>query len=216
MHTISAKSLSAYESGSDAEEILKQQDGYILALARKKVLRTGVHTDVLDLEIDELAQNSRIKLWLALQKTQIINLKAYIRCIVHTEAVNLVRQRKDTLPLLEDIEDELTYANVMVMPGEGMQDPSWELEQKELFMEQISRITDAVVELPPRQREAMICSLKDEIDDLLQLLRAFRHHQIDIEAVNWPGEKIAKQRLKASLSFTRKKLRPLMNRSVLL
>ncbi len=172
MHISNTNSLPTYDDSPDVEEILRQQDGYILALARKKVSRNGIHPGLLDLEIDELAQNIRIKLWCALQKTQIIDLQAYIRCIAYTESVNLVRKRKFIVPLPEDKDGELFQGDVLVMPSEGMQDPSWEFEQKELMTEYMNKIVDAVVMLPPRQQEAT-----DE------------------------------HRLKASLSFGRKKLR---------
>src|SRR6266700_2232837 len=207
MHISNTNSLPTYDDSPDVEEILRQQDGYILALARKKVSRNGIHPGLLDLEIDELAQNIRIKLWCALQKTQIIDLQAYIRCIAYTESVNLVRKRKFIVPLPEDKDGELFQGDVLVMPSEGMQDPSWEFEQKELMTEYMNKIVDAVVMLPPRQQEAMICSLNDQIDDSPRLLRALRHHEIDIEMVNWPEEKTDEHRLKASLSFGRKKLR---------
>lgn len=204
----------AYNSDTTVEEILKQQDAYIVSLARKIVLRNGVHSNMINFEIDEIAQNARIKLWLALQKTQITNLKAYIQRIVCNESVNLIRQSKYILPLLEDKDDEFTQGNLLMIQEERMQDPSWEYEKKELMTEYISSLVDAVITLPSRQQEAMICSLKDEIEDLPQLSTAFRQHKIDIEAVNWPEERIDKQRLKASRSFSRKKLRSLMSTSL--
>ena len=214
MHMSKTNDIPAYNSDTTVEEILKQQDAYIVSLARKIVLRNGVHSNMINFEIDEIAQNARIKLWLALQKTQITNLKAYIQRIVCNESVNLIRQSKYILPLLEDKDDEFTQGNLLMIQEERMQDPSWEYEKKELMTEYISSLVDAVITLPSRQQEAMICSLKDEIEDLPQLSTAFRQHKIDIEAVNWPEERIDKQRLKASRSFSRKKLRSLMSTSL--
>src|SRR5436305_2965708 len=57
---------SAFDSDYDAnqiDEILRQNDDYILALAVEEVPRHIASPDVLDLEIHELAQRSRIKLW---------------------------------------------------------------------------------------------------------------------------------------------------------
>src|SRR5258708_34615555 len=79
MRITNTNSLPTYDDSSDVEEILRQQDGYILALARKKVSRNGIHPGLLGLEIDELAQNLRIKRCLAVRNTQILALQASIR-----------------------------------------------------------------------------------------------------------------------------------------
>src|SRR5256885_16695694 len=87
--------------------ILRRNDDYILTLAREKVPRHIASPEVLDLEIHELAQRSRIKLWRALQKRHITHLKAYIRRIVHSESMDMVRSYKPDLPLPVDEDGEL-------------------------------------------------------------------------------------------------------------
>src|SRR5579884_1981935 len=197
---------SAYDSDFDAEEILERHDEYIMSLARKNIPRNIVPSEDMDLEIDELAQNSRIKLWLALRKQQITYLKAYIRRILQTETVNMVRQRKLTLPLPIDEDGELYQGNLLVTASEEMQDPLDELEREETIAEYITKTIDDVLKLPSHQQFAMICSLKDQLDDLLLLIEGFKDHNVDIEEVNWPEEKEKIQRIRASLSIARKKL----------
>ena len=142
------------------DEVLRQNDGYILALAREKVPRHIASPEVLDLEIHELAQRSRIKLWRTLQKRHITHIKPYIRCIVHSESMDMVRCYKPDLPLPVDEDGELYQGDVLMVSGEGMQDPLYELEQKEMATEYITQAVDVLRSFPPCQRQVMICSLK--------------------------------------------------------
>jgi DNA-directed RNA polymerase specialized sigma24 family protein len=211
MMTISTlRGASPFDSDYDAneiEEILGQNEDYILALARDKVPRHIASPEVLDLEIHELAQRTRIKLWRTLQKSRITHIKAYIRCIVHSASMDMIRGFKPDLPLPLDEEGELYQGNVLLAPGEGMQDPLYELEQKESIAEYITQVVAILHTLPPCQRRVMICSLKDQLDDVSTLAQVCKNFEIDIEAVKWPSKKKEVLNLRASLSITRKKLR---------
>lgn len=197
------------------EELLEQHDPYIVALARKQVPRNITSPETLADDIDELAQNTRIRLWMSLQKGSIANPRAYIRSIVYTEAVNMVRRHKPAFQLPLDDYGELYQGRLLLSPGEGMQDPSVELEEEEMTTEFIQTTVDAVLKLPPRQQQAMICSLKDQLDNILTLVESFRDKQVDIESMHWPEEKDEAQRLYASLSIAWKKLRTLKQSYVL-
>ena len=194
---------------NEIDEILRQNDGYILTLAREKVPRHIASPDVLDLEIHELAQRSRIKLWRALQKRHITHVKAYIRRIVHSESMDILRSYKPDLPLPVDEDGELYQGDVLVALSEGMRDPLYELEQKEMAAEYITQAVDALSSFPPCQQHVMICSLKDQLDDVLLLTKAFKKFEINIESMRWPSIKKEVKNLKASLSAARKKLRSL-------
>lgn len=201
---------SVFDSDYDVkeiDEILSQNDGYILALAREKIPHHIASQEVLDMEIHELAQRSRIKLWRMLQTKHITHIKAYIRCIVHSESIDMVRRYKPILPLPVDEDGELHQGKVLVAPSEGMQDPLYELELKELAAEYITHIVDVLRSLPPCQKQVMICSLKDQLDDVLTFTKAFKKFEINIDTVRWPAKKKEMKNLKASLSMARKKLR---------
>jgi DNA-directed RNA polymerase specialized sigma24 family protein len=203
-------SASVVESNYDANEIneiLSQNDGYILALAREKVPRNIASPEVLDLEIHELAQRSRIKLWRMLQTRHITHVKAYIRFIVHSESIDMIRRYKPNLPLPIDEEGELYQGKVLVELGVGMRDPLFELENKEMAAEYIMHIVDVLRSLPHCQKQVMICSLRDQLDDVLILRMAFKKFEINIDTVRWPSKKKEVNNLKASLSTARKKLR---------
>jgi len=74
-------------SKDEANAILEDLDGFILRLARKNIPRNFLVQSEMNLEIDDLAQNIRVKLWLAMGKGTLINVKAYLRSIAYTEAV---------------------------------------------------------------------------------------------------------------------------------
>jgi hypothetical protein len=63
-----------------------------------------------------------------------------------------------------------------------------------------------VVSLPPRQRLAMACLLRDYMDDIVQMEAIFKMYGIDVGAARWPSGKAEKRLLLASLSVARQKL----------
>jgi DNA-directed RNA polymerase specialized sigma24 family protein len=198
--------LSHYDSDYDVDELLEQYDTYIGILARQKIPRNVIPLEMLSDEIDELAQRIRIKLWQISQKKQIIYPKAYISCIAYTESVDIVRHYKATLSLLVHKACETHQCNSNMVANEGVQDPSEKLEQEEVRIEWIKRVVEEICKLPPRQQHAILCSLKDQIEDFLPLIEALRNRGVEIEEMDWPNEREEVQRLRASLSIARKKL----------
>src|SRR5947209_7874286 len=191
----------------DIEKILEDFDGYIRSLVERKVPRALMPRETLNMEVDDIVQNVRIKLWQALQRREIINLGAYIRCIIHTECVNMVRGHKPILPLPINEEGELYQGKVLVAPGQGMQDPAYEFEYQEALADWMMEIVDAVLALPQQQRHAMLSVLKDWSNDVLPLANALIDRGVDLEAVYWPKEKEELHTLRVSRSIARKKLR---------
>ena len=194
---------SAYDN--DADEILERYDMYIVALAQKRVPQNCVRIEALHDEIDELAQNVRIKFWLAIQKKRINNPQAYIRSIVYTEVVNITRRSPSALPFPLNKDGELYQCNPIIVQSQEMQDPICEVEQKEAIDELLEEATEEILRLPPQQQRAMICSLKEHLDDSLLVLNALGKH-VDIEEIRWPEKGKELRSLRSSLSVARKKL----------
>ena len=192
---------------SDVDEILEHYDGFIRTLARKNMPRTITSADVIDLDIDELAQITRLKLWLALQKQDIRNMNAYIRRIVHNEAINMVRQHKPIMSLLTDDEGEPYLAHTMIASSQVIQNPAARIEEEEMLSSYSSKVIQIVLDLPPQQRRAMICALKDQIADILPLVDMFLPYGIDVESIHWPKTENELQSMRASLSIARRNLR---------
>ncbi|HYU76684.1 MAG TPA: sigma-70 family RNA polymerase sigma factor [Ktedonobacteraceae bacterium] len=192
---------------ADLADLLERTDPYIMDQVRRQVPRHMLRPEVLDLEIDELAQNVRIKLWQALLQRTIVNLQGYIRTMVRNEVINMLRRSRSCLPLITDEDGELYQGNALINVGEGMVDPAEAAEEKETIQGSIEFAVEAVATLPANQRRALICHLKDQIDDILPLVEAFQKRAIDIKAISWPTEKKEAQVFRTSLSIARKKLK---------
>lgn len=193
-------------------DFLTQYDEYIRTVASKAIPRRLFAREVLDLEIDDLAQSVRIKLWQTLERERpILNPKAYIYRIAYTGAIDILRRHKHTFPLALDEYGELVQDILLaVLRQEGeTQDPAYMLEEKETISEYIRQATELVLLLPRHQQLAILCWLKDLLEDIYPFTQALSERGINLEMVNWPKEKEELHRLKASVSIARKKLRPL-------
>ncbi len=160
----------------------------------------------LDLDADELAQMVRIKLWHVLKDREVVYLKPYIRRIINSEFIDMLRRRKPTQPLPEDIDGEISMGKVIAAASEGIADPAEVIEEQEEAECRMEEIVDAVLELPRRQQHVMICTMQDRVDDPVPLIHALQSRQQDIRAWQWPQKKQDKQLLMASLSYARRNL----------
>ncbi len=197
--------VSEEDSDPDIEEILVRFDSYIVALVEYKARRSSNigRPEVLDLEIDEIAQRVRIKFWKALLVKKINHHRAYIRSIVGNEFNDLGRKRKAPLPLPTDEDGELYMGNVLLSESEGIADPAVEFSKEEA-MDNLMELTARVVtDLPPRMQRAMICHLKEQVDNGIRLIEAFEKHKVNINAISWPNDQVDTGRLKASISPAR-------------
>jgi DNA-directed RNA polymerase specialized sigma24 family protein len=196
----------AYDSDS-GDEFLAAHDVRIQSEARRAIPLGFFSEDVIDLEVDDLAQNIRIKLWASYQQRPITHPGGYIRTIAHTTAIDMVRRHRPTVSLFEDADGELCPGDRLAAQNEGFQDPAYEIELGEIDTDFLTKLMTAILALPPRQKQAMLYALKDCRDYALPLINALKVYGIDIEAMDWPDEPGEVQLLKASLPFARKKLR---------
>jgi len=182
------------------ETILESIDGYIVIQARRLIYRlhTSSYGDVSEIEVDELAQRARIKLWHMLNRGLIHRPYPYVRRIIYSEFIDMKRQQKPALPLIIDDEGGCQ--------AQAVGDPADEVIQHSEDFALLQRIVQMVVDLPPRQQLAMICFLRDEVDDPAQLSIAFYRHHIDITGLQWPLQTEERQLLRASLTVARHKL----------
>ena len=200
-------------SSQAINEILESLDKDIRDLARRNIPRIIISPEVLDIEVDELAQKIRLKLWSALQKDYIVNPKAYARCIARTESIDMVRKHKKipTLP----IDNYCDQGEIIVASGYGMRDPAIEYEQKESLATHTEMIVNGIRELPPCQQYAMLCDLKDCATTIPLLMIALMKYDLGLDVVHWPKEKGALQSIRASHSIARSKLRMRLKREKL-
>jgi DNA-directed RNA polymerase specialized sigma24 family protein len=196
------------ETGESSEEILKRFDWYI-TVQTKRIVRLYpalAHQAVVDLEIDELMQRVRIKLWRTLEKRTILYPHNYIKRMIRNELIDMQRQKKPTLPLPTDEEEQWQFSETTGITLADTHDPADEVEQRMESSSLLEKTVPLVLRLPPRQRLAMMCSLKDRVDDLVQLVDSFKAHQTDIEKLSWPAEHYDRRVLQASLVVARRAL----------
>ena len=124
----------------------------------------------------------------------------------------MTRRQKPYLSL--SIDEEPTH-NEVVIAARHMADPAETMAQQIDAATCLKRMIQAVLALPPRQQNAMICSLKERVDDLRQLIEAFKVYKMDIQAIQWPAGKAEKQLLHASLVPAKKTLAKSLGRTSL-
>ena len=201
----------AYDSDPD-EEFLVKHDADIRAEAWRIFLSGRFPVDTFDFDLNELTQTMRIRLWKACQKQVIDNPRAYIRKIASTAAVDLVRHHKPSVYLSAALNGEPGPDNSrLAQTGILLQDPAHEIELEEIESTLLSKLVEPILGLPPRQKQAMLCSLKEHQNDVPALIQALKDKGIDFETLYWPEEEHEKRLLKASLSVARKKLRGLLS-----
>ncbi len=184
--------------------LLEQQDPYIRKLAFEML-----HFDP---RFDELVQLSRIKLWQAAKARVILNHKAYIRCIVRSAYIELMRQKKNEDQLLVNEDGELVRGHILCGSSEGLRDPLVVLESREDLLERLNMLLDIAITLPPKQRKAFLCQLKERIDDPALLVEICRARNLDIESEELSGDQIEKHKQAASYTWAKKRARKLMQR----
>jgi DNA-directed RNA polymerase specialized sigma24 family protein len=206
----SASTVRSDEKNTNIEAVLVQYDAY---LAKQVYDCMRLHPDVirpelLDLETDELVQRVRIKFWHALEDKHIEYPKTYIKRIVNSEFIDLVRRIKPryTLDLPVDEEGELYQGHMLIAISGGMADPALEYEEQVKASERIQEVVDAVLALPARQQHALICDMRDRVDDLEALTKAFKERKANIEQWQWPEQRHEKLLLRASLAYARLKV----------
>ncbi|MBA2395826.1 MAG: sigma-70 family RNA polymerase sigma factor [Ktedonobacteraceae bacterium] len=184
------------------EAILEDVDGFIIVQARKLMgwhLIAG-HAELDTLEVDELIQRVRIKLWKMLEKGPILHPYSYARRIVYSEFIDMKRQQKQLLPLPDEENDGFYPLK------SHMADPADEVIQSMEVSSLLQQLAQMLMDLPPRQQTAMICHLYHQVDDLGQLRSVLTKYGLDRKMIEWPEEKTARRTLLASLLVARQKL----------
>lgn len=206
MDTDHVPRLSAYDSDPCIEEILVWCDPYIRIYALKYVPRNVCHCDTIDLDIDEIAQITRIKLWHMLQTQTIENPKAYAKRISFNEGVNMVRGSDGSLPLQMSEDGELIQG-CLVGRGEAKNNPETLLEEQEETDELITIVADALSGMGKcqRQQQATISRLKEQWDDFPRLAAILKSRNIDSE-VKYAEDGYERQKLQSCYSPAKRKL----------
>lgn len=203
---------SGYKDDPD-NEFLAEHNRYIEIIVRKTMPIDLFSYEVIDLEIDEIIQNIRIKLWKAHQKCSIEKPISYIKVVAQTTIVDMVRRHRSIMSLSTDENGEENSSNRLVAYNEGYRDPAYEVEIQEIDADFLKTLVEAILSLPPRQLQSVLYNLKDYRDDVIPLTNALKTHKIDVEAMDPLDDESEIYLFKASLSIARKKLQLLWSKS---
>ena len=189
------------------EEILNEVNRMLKRIAREHLPGTIILRGTEEMEADDLAQHTLIKLWEEMQKKTITHYRAYARSIMHNAAMDMVRRHRPTgqLPLNEH--GELMQGQLLFAGSELADDPARQIERRDSLTCSMRMMVSDVLALPPQQRRAMICELKDQLADLLPLAEAFLERGVDIRPSHWSKDQRELRSQRVSLAVARKKLR---------
>lgn len=194
-------------SATRTDEILNDVNRMLTRIAREYLPGRVVLRGSEEMEADDLAQHALIKLWEELQKQTITHYRAYARSILHNAAMDMVRRYRPTGQLPFNEHGELLQGQVLFAHSEVADDPMQQIEQQDTLVCFLRMLVIDVLALPPQQRRAMICELKDQIADLLPLAEAFGERGVDIRVINWSEDRRELRSQRVSLAVARKKLR---------
>ncbi len=172
---------SAEQASMSIEEFLSYYDAYIQQLTWGKFPRSRILTGLVELEIDEVVQLTRIKLWNILQHHTISHPKLYIRLVVQSQIVNMLRQRKRFILLCLDEEEESTAWINFFGPIWGAMDPAEEYEARNLIVSVVEETVKQALTFPARQQLAFLCLLKEQFGGEAYLSEIFEKWHIDFE-----------------------------------
>ncbi len=189
------------------EDIVEDYHAYITVLARRYVPRKMIRPELMEDEVEDIVQETRIRLWktLMVKNVQIGCFEGYIACIVRNLCRDIGRRRVlYTLPV--DAVGELQQGCTLILQ-EGGQEPGYELEQGEQFAARVVWMVDVILKLPQKQRHAVIALLNKHREITSPVLRTLEKRGVNVEAIQMASESDTLSRQRASLSVARKRLR---------
>src|SRR5438128_406102 len=122
----------AEKGNASHEETLIALNAFIEFYAGKVVHDNckNLSRDARDQLKQEVAQNTRIKIWSALQVRKIEHLKAYTITTVYHELISIVRHKRKNVQMLTDEMEGIEQNSVMVAQDEMLYNPAYVLERR--------------------------------------------------------------------------------------
>ena len=182
---------------------VQEQEYLFVFLISLKMLQ-GKSFDARD-SAQELTQKAFYKYCRLVRRTTIIYPRAYLRKILHSVLIDDARQARNELSLETDEQGELVVGSIV--NGSRDEDPAEIVYQKQVINDWLEKVIPDILTLPAGQLHALICHLKEKIDDLQGLTMAFKRHGVDIEGMQWPTDKKALQSARSLLCLAQKKMR---------
>jgi DNA-directed RNA polymerase specialized sigma24 family protein len=154
-------------------------------------------------EYEDVAHEAFLKFWLLYDNQPIRSPKAYIRRIVYTVMIDMIRKYRphffQALPVDEDGELREGYLLTGSTVSSDQNNPEWLVVEREELQERMAELMHALHNLHARQQAAAVCHLWKKVDDVLAMLDVLQKKGITCEW-EWPAEPVERQRLQASFS----------------
>ena len=201
------------------EDLLEQYNfEYILDKVKRKtaLLSKLMHRDVLDLELEIIAEEVYVHFWQKLldQKEEPIRqLEAYLARMINNRCCDAFRQfkRSGSAKLFSMLEGEALHEeNALIRLSLGMDNPALEYDRKYGLAYLCHRIAFAISRLPKKQKLAMTCWVLERVDNMAWMMEALTLYGVNID-VQWPPNKEMKRVLEASLPAARKSVANYLN-----
>src|SRR5260370_2999932 len=158
---------------------------------------------------EEIALEVYDKFWQRLLKGPIQNHPAYIGRMIHNKCVDCMRRYiTEAYHIVQSNNEgglDILESDQVMADSEGLRDPAEEFEYKAAIEEAYQRVTAAIAELPPRQRQAAAWHLLHKADDPQFLMKLFDAFHIAMPVVR-QGDKDEEHLLEASYIHARKAL----------
>jgi serine/threonine protein kinase/DNA-directed RNA polymerase specialized sigma24 family protein len=185
------------------------------------------------IDIDDVLQGIRIKLWLDSSQRETSSAIASTMCqeVLKEAYKRQTKEPRFTLGIIGRArQGKSTVINSSFQSSECLEqlnriywdcapshartsvsDPLEVFEQKAGATDRLDQVVDAILTLPPKQRTAMVCVLKERLDDSAPFIEAFKRRDVDIVEITWPKDEDARQRLQASYPLAQLQLARSMN-----
>jgi DNA-directed RNA polymerase specialized sigma24 family protein len=186
------------------DETLERYEPYIRTQVKQKALS---YPKMAEQNLDDIAQNVRIRFWQRLCVEKIEHPKAYLQRMIDHAFIDFARSQKrggQAILLSVPSSSEQKEEAIPDICDMTMPDPETDVVQREAACTRAIQSARAIEHLPPRQKLAMECSLCERLDDPAQFGPLFRACHVNVENAQWPAAEQDKRRLKASLSAARR------------
>jgi len=196
-------SVSPYDDDGVFDANVKTYDfAYIFALAH------AAHPDIVDADLQDIAQEAFIAFTPRLKSGDLDNPDAYLARVIRSKCNDYYRQqkRRSRLPMVSLSADDGPGRQIVEAARDALADPANALEENLFLADLYNALATAIAELPRCQQRAAICTLIDKADNPVPLMRAFKACNISEAQMHWPMNKREKRDLQASLPEARRKL----------
>ncbi len=175
---------------------------YTYILARTHLVCRGIAES----DLQDIAQEAWIAFAHRCERGDLYNPDAYLLRIILNKYHDYCRQKERQVPTAALSSDDGSGEPLSETGRDSLDDPTNALDEQLVLTEFYKDLAAAIVKLPSRQQQAMICTLTDKVDRLEPLILMLKAHDINESQMRWPENRDEKHMLQASFSAARSTL----------